>query len=131
MNHLIYLTSILFTIAFVFYTKYQFEDMHTTWASAQRKWHPFGGFMRVLFFVGLAVEHFYPSTIWDLILAGVINIILWDILVNVIDLHMKWNYEGSTAATDKKLGRIKWYVYAGMLVSAAVAKILSLKKTKN
>jgi hypothetical protein len=121
MNYLIYLTSILFTVAFVMYTKYQFEDMKATWATAKRKWHPWGAFMRVMFFVGVITEHFFTSAWKDLFLAGVICVILWDILVNVVDLGVTWNYNGTTAKTDK-IGKIKWFVYAGLLLTAIILK---------
>lgn len=122
MNYLIYLTSILFTIAFAMYTKYQFEDVKAGWATAKRKWHPWGAFIRVLFFAGIIAEHVYPSGWKDILLAGVICIILWDILINVVALHVAWDYNGTTATTDKKLGKIKWFVYGGLLLAAIILK---------
>jgi hypothetical protein len=103
------------------YTKYQFEDMKATWATAKRKWHPWGAFMRVMFFVGVITEHFFTSEWKDLFLAGVICVILWDILVNLVDLGVAWDYNGTTAKTDK-IGKIKWFVYAGLLLTAIILK---------
>lgn len=125
---MIYLVTILFTLSFIFYSKYQFEDEKAGWSLAKSKWHPFGMSMRVLFFAALICSQFFPFDWWDLILAAVINVILIDVGINVIALHIKWNYEGSTAKTDKLLGKTKWYIYAVTLLGAAILKIFKNKK---
>jgi hypothetical protein len=127
---MIYLISILFTLAFIIYSKYQFDDEKAGWNNSKGKWHPYGFIMRVLFFVGLLVYKYFPFDYWDLLIAGAINIILWDIGINVFALKVKWNYEGETSSTDKKLGKSKWYVYACMLIGSITGKIFSKNKNK-
>lgn len=125
---MIYLVTILFTISFIFYSKFQFEDEKAGWTASKSEWHPFGMAMRILFFGALILFKYFPFDWCDLILCGVINIILFDIGINVIALHVKWNYEGVTSVLDKSIGKIKWYVYALLLVSSALMKILKRKK---
>lgn len=124
---MIYLVTILFTLAFIFYSKFQFEDEKAGWTVAKSEWHPFGMAMRILFFVGLILSKYFPFDWWDLILCGVINIILFDIGINVIALHVKWNYIGNTSEIDKKFGNAKWYIYAAILISSTIFKIFKHK----
>lgn len=121
---MIYLITILFTLAFVFYSKYQFEDEKAGWAAAKSKWHPFGMAMRTLLFAALICNWFFPFDWWDLILCGIINIILFDIGINIIALKVKWNYCGKTSAIDKNLGELKWYIYAVLLVTSILLKLM-------
>lgn len=122
---MIYIVTILFTIAFVFYSKYQFEEQRTKIYNG--KWHPWGMAMRILFFAGLILYKFFPFDWWDVLLSGVINVILFEIGINVVALHVKWNYNGTTSAIDMKVGKVKWYVYAISLVAAIVLKTFKKK----
>jgi hypothetical protein len=131
MNYLIYLTPLLFNIAFEFYSKWQFDEAikisagTMTYANAPRKWHPYGGFMRFDVFVCISVEHAFPSYWADIFASAVINVILWDVLMNVVVLKVKAFYNGTTAKTDK-LGNIKWYSYAVLFVAAVIYKLTQL-----
>lgn len=126
MNYLIYVTPLLFMTAFVMYSKYQFEDVRNE--VPKGKWHPYGAFMRFMFFAAIVVEHYFPSQIGDIILSGVISIVLWDILINVIALHVKPLYNGTTAKTDVFLGKIKWYSYAVLFIAALIYKFTKKQK---
>lgn len=125
---LIYLIPLSFNLAFAIYTRFQLEDMNAGAAKAQRKWHPVGGIMRFQIYALAAAEIFFPAGIWDLVISGVISWPLWDILINIIALHQKWNYVGTTAETDKKFGQMKWYAYAVALIGAGIADYFSHKK---
>lgn len=112
------------------YSKYQFEDEKAGWSQSKGKWHPYGMIMRLLFFAGLLLYKFFPFDYWDLLLSGVICIILWDVGINVFALRVKWDYVGKTDNIDKKVGKIKWYIYIVMLISSIFGKIFVKRKNK-
>ncbi len=110
---MIYLLSILFTIFFVYYSKYQFIN------GRAGEWHIFGMLMRMTVFI----PFFLPKQqLTDIFLAGVINIILFDIGINLIALKQKWNYTGTTSKFDK-LGKTKFVIYTIMLLVAIILKL--------
>lgn len=117
---MIYLTTI-FTLIFIFYTKWQFSDDR---GETQGKWHPYGLLMRLSVFIIAYLCQLYPSDWQDYILAGVINMIGWDVELNIIALKKEWNYEGSTSIIDLKLKKTKWIIYAVLLIAAITIKII-------
>lgn len=125
---MIYLITILFTICFVIYTKYQFDDEKAGWIKSKGQWHIWGFFMRLLFFAGLLVFKYFPFDWWDLLIAGVINIIIWDIGINVFALNVRWYYVGETSKIDKMIERLKFYVYGIALFISVIGKIFFKNK---
>lgn len=111
---MIYVLSLLFTTFFVFYTKYQLYDL---WRKRNVKWKHFGAAMRVLFFASCYVTQSLSTLGWHhYLLAGVLNIIWFDIGINIIALKEKWNYVGLTSKADRKLRQRKWLYYCIFLV---------------
>ncbi len=118
----IYFLSIVFTLLFVIYQKWQFSDDR---GKTQGKWHTYGMFLRLWFFIALFVTKYYPSEMEDFVLAGAINIVLWEVGVNIFSLNEKWNHVGTTSVIDVKLGKKKWWIFFGMLGAAVAFKLLS------
>ena len=116
MSWLIYPISIALTLAWVYYSKWQFSDDR---GDSQGKWHPWGAMARALPF-GMAWLH----CVWqDVVLSGVICIILFEIGVNVIALFRQWSWRGETSKMDIKFGKYKWVIMAVMLAAAICIKI--------
>lgn len=103
------------------YSKWQFSD---DWGHTKGKWHPYGLCMRVMFFVSLFIVQFYPSDYKDYILAGAINIMLWEVAINILALKKPWYYKGVASKIDTKVGRKKWWFYFGFLAGAIIFKII-------
>ena len=118
---MIYPLSILFTTLLVLYSKWQFSDDR---GLSQGKWHPYGLLARVVFGVTAYISSIYPSPLPDYILSCVINVILWDIGLNMIALKKEWDYVGEESYWDKKVGRHKWKVYGWLLAVATLFKLL-------
>ena len=118
---MIYILSILFTLMFVLYSKWQFSD---DWGLSSGKWHPYGMIMRVLAVITPFLCQLYPGTWSDYLLSGAINVVLWELGINVIALNKPLFYIGSTAEMDIKLGYKKWLLYFGFLLVAIVVRIL-------
>lgn len=114
---MIYILSILFTITFVIYQKWQFSDDNN---KSKGKWHLWGALLRLQYFI----PFLFPYDIKDVILAGSINIILFDLLLNKIALNKQLLYIGFTSYINNKLGKYKWFVYFGQLVLALIIKFL-------
>lgn len=127
---MIYLVTILFTLAFVFYSKYQFDDEKAGWEKSKGLWHPYGFIMRVLLFAALLVFRYFPFDWWDFGICAVLSIVIWDIGINVFALKVKWNYDGTTSETDKILKDKKWYIYIVFLIGSLVGKIFNKNKNK-
>lgn len=117
---MIYVLSTLFTLAFVFYSKWQFSDDR---GESQGKWHSSGMIMRMLAVASPFLCQLYPSEWQDYLLVGAINILLWELLINKIALNQKWLHVGTTAKTDIFLGKKKWLVYAVILLVTIVIKL--------
>jgi hypothetical protein len=130
-----YILYTLFTILFVYYQKYQFLERNAAlegrvpkMAEASKKWHTYGMILRVLVLVILAT-HLIPQitpSIYDIVLAGAINVLVFEFGINKIALGKDWFYVGTTAETDKKLGKKKWIIMFGILFLTLIAKIISL-----
>lgn len=121
------LTFVLFTLAFVFYFKWQKVDDD---GGASGRWHRYGAYMRYLFAIGIVSEHFYPSNLYLLAIVFCFCQLLYEIGINVIALHQKPLYNGTTSVLDESLGKVKWYIYFGALVASILAKIFSKNKNK-
>lgn len=122
MTIIFYLYNFLFTLVFAMYTKYQVQDEKAGFAAAKSRWHRYGMMMRILL-MGAFVLHLVVKFTWkDMLLAGVIDMALWDVLINVLALNMPWWYEGQTAAIDKMLKNIKWMVYGALIIVAIIIK---------
>lgn len=116
---MIYLLSILFTIAFVYYSKWQFVN------GRSGKWHTYGFLMRALAIVTPFVIQHFPSSWQDYLFAGTINILLWELLINKIALGVDWFHVGTTSTLDKTFGKSKWIIYTIPAIVALVIKISS------
>ena len=110
---MIYIITCLFTMAFVYYSKYQFIN------GRAGKWHMYGATMRMLMFLPFLLP---KSSIPDIVLAGVINCILFDVGINLIALNKPWYYTGSTNDIDNIVGKGKWYIYGILLILAITLK---------
>lgn len=118
-----YLYVFFFTYIFAMYTKYQFQDEKLGFANSKGLWHKYGLIMKALFVMAFPIAKLIVFTWKDFFLVCAIEAPLWDILVNVYALDEKWNYEGTTAETDKAVsGTVKWICYSGILIGAIVIK---------
>lgn len=118
---MIYILSVLFTVCFVMYSKYQFYDQDAAYPKG--KWHGWGMNMRFFMFYTPFIMQYYPASWQDYLLAGVINVVLWELLINKIALNREWLYVGTTAWTDKTLGKWKWIL---MLLSLGIVLAIRL-----
>lgn len=118
---MIYILSIIFTILFVEYSKYQFIDDR---GGPSGKWHGFGMTIRCAAFIMPFIMQSFPTHWTDYLLAGTINIFLWEILINKIALGVDWFYVGVTSKLDKQLGKNKWYIYGSLVIISIIVKIL-------
>lgn len=123
-----YITSlalVLFTIAFVYYFKWQKIDDD---GGVSGKWHRYGAFMRLFVAIGIVSEHFFPSNLYLLAIVLCACQLIYEIGINVIALHQKPFYNGTTSVLDETLGKVKWYIYFGALLISIVGKIFSKHK---
>ena len=116
---MIYILSIAFTVAFVYYSKWQFIN------GRAGKWHNYGMTMRVLAIFTPFIQQLVPSPWQDYLLAGTINILLWELLINKIALGVDWLHIGTTSELDIKLGKKKWLIYTAPIIIALIIKIIS------
>ena len=117
---MIYFLSVLFTLTFVLYTRWQFSDDR---GLSSGKWHPYGMIMRMLVIISPFVCGLYPNDWKDYLVAGALNIVLWELAINKIALQMKWFYVGTTSSLDIKLGKAKWFIYFGFLLLALIIRL--------
>lgn len=120
MNYLIYPLSILFTLTFAIYSKWQFSDDR---GESQGKWHGWGMIMRILVPLMCVSCSLWPAKWQDILLALSINCFVWDIGINLIALHVRALYTGSTDKFDIKLSGKKWLLYLILLVGSLTIKI--------
>lgn len=119
---MIYIVSIIFTVVFVIYQKWQFID---DCGGVSGKWHKWGALLRVILFGGGYLLQKFPSTWQDYIFAASINILMWEILINIVALKQHWWYNGSTASFDKILGQYKWIIMVLLIVICSLIKIFT------
>jgi len=117
---MIYVLSILFTILFVYYSKYQFKDLKTI---RNIQWKIYGVGMRVLFFVGCFLSQFINSHWQDYLLAGCINIFLFEIGINVIALNANMFWKGRSSVIDNEIGQYKWLIMSLLILFSLLIKI--------
>jgi hypothetical protein len=96
------------------YSKYQFKGTS--------EWHPYGMLMRIFAIVAPFIMQYKSSSWKDYFLAGAINIILWEVLINKIALKKEWLYVGTTSKLDIHLKKYKWLLYFGLLILAIIIK---------
>lgn len=119
---MIYISSILFTLFFVYYSKYQFKDLRN---ERNIKWKSFGVGMRVLFFVACFLSQFFNSSWQDYLLAGSINIFLFEWLINVIALNAPSIFwKGYSSKIDNEIGQAKWIIMVALILASITIKIL-------
>ena len=114
---MIYLT-ILLTVFMVISQKYQILDLK---GKRNTKWKGWNNCTRIGIFVICYLCQLFPSGIKDYILAGAINIFLFEVLINVIALQMPLFYVGKSSGFDK-LGNKKWYIMLAVLAVAIFVK---------
>lgn len=119
---MIYVVTILFNLCFVLYSKFQFQERA---GKSHGKWHIYGFLMRTLMFFGIAINAFFPIHVdkKDILLAGAINVIVFELLINEIALKQNIFYIGTEAGFDTKLGFWKWVVCAALLIAGLAIKI--------
>lgn len=115
----------LFTICFVYYFKWQKVDDD---GGASGKWHKWGMFMRILAALAIISEHFYKSNLYIFATICCAAELIYEIGINIIALHKKALYNGSTSAIDIKFGTYKWIAYFGSLAITATLAIFKLTK---
>lgn len=119
---MIYLLSILFTLCFVFYSKYQFQDLKNT---RNTKWKTWGVLMRTLFFISTFLLQLFPNSWQDYLLAGSINILLFEIGINVIALNAPVFWKGYSGKLDIYLGNKKWFLIFALILTSLIIKIIT------
>ncbi len=119
---MIYIISLAFTLCFVCYSKWQFVQDR---GGVKDKWHPYGMAMRVIAVASPFVMSFFPASWQDYLLAGGVNILAWDLLINKIALNARWLHVGTRATLDVKLGKKKWWLYSFFVLICAGIKILT------
>lgn len=122
---MIYLITLLYTLADVMYAKYQFID------GRRGPWHAWRLVRVIIFFAALFCYPYFPFHWWDALLCAVINATLFDIGINVIALHVGALYTGTTSVIDRNFKNAKWYAYAVGLVAATILKITHIKKQQS
>lgn len=117
-------SSILFTLCFALYFKWQNKDEYDgtfAYNKNDKKWHFYGACMRALYYIPALYYCFFPSpTLKEVILALAINLPLYDIAINIFALNQPIFYPGSSSDYDKKLGMTKWVLYLLFLVASIV-----------
>lgn len=116
---MIYLT-ILITFFMVMSQKYQIKDLK---GKRNTTWKTWNNFVRVGIFVICFLVQKYPSPLTDYVLAGAINILAFELLINVVALEMPLLYVGKSSDFDS-LGKKKWLI---MVVALAVAIVIKIK----
>ena len=117
---MIYAVSIISTILFVFYSKWQFSDDR---GETSGRWHGWGLAMRASTFVGAFTMQYFSSTWQDYLLAGAICCLVWEIGINVVALAVKWYHVGTTSKMDIKFRKYHWILYFVLLGGAIIIKI--------
>lgn len=118
-----YILSIAFTWCFVMYSRYQFKDERKIDGKEHDQWHPWGAWMRGLFFMQMIAMHYVDMMLVDTNLALAISMPLFDVGVNLIALNQSAFYVGKSANSDRKLGMWKWPAYLIYLIGSIILKI--------
>lgn len=118
---MIYLLSIPFIVFYVLYQKFQLKDL----ASKRNLiWKHYGVIIRIWFFISAYIFE-YPKGQWqDYLIAGVLNEIIFELLINKIALKQSFWFVGSSSAWDNILGKRKWLLMGLALIITIFIKIL-------
>ena len=116
---MIYITSILFTLAFVLYQKFQLQDLKST---RNVVWKTWAVVMKAIFFAAVWVAQQNHSAWQDFLLAGAICILVFEIGINVIALKQGVFYVGKSSKTDS-LGKWKWIGFFIILAATIFIKL--------
>ncbi len=132
---MVYIFYTIFTLLLVYYQKYQLKETRAALtgnipelAKANKMWHRYGLALRLTVIV-IFTLHFIPilgSNLFDIALAGGINILVFEFGINKIALNRDWFYVGNTAEIDKKFGKTKWLIMFGIFFLTLIAKIISI-----
>jgi hypothetical protein len=87
------------------------------------QWKIYGVGMRVLFFIGCFLSQFITSDWQDYLLAGCLNIFLFEIGINVIALNSYIFWKGASGVIDNKIGQWKWLIMGLLIVFSSLIKI--------
>jgi len=112
-------TTIILTVFMVLSQKFQIKDLK---GKRNTTWKTWNNFLRVGIFATCFLLQLFPSHWQDYLLAGAINILLFELLINKIALEMDWFYVGKSSNFDK-LGKKKWFIMAGILAVTIFIKI--------
>ena len=120
---MIYAVGIIYTILFVYYSKFQFADLRQ---EKKKKWKVFGFGMRALQFLGCYLMQKYPSSWQDYLLCGSFCILLWEWGINVIALNApSILYVGTTGKLDIFFGKYKWMTMVILLIASIILKVIT------
>lgn len=108
-----YLIALIYTIAFVYYAKYQFID------GRKGLWHFYGLVMRLSFWAAMLTRHQWQ----DVLLASAICLWIYEVGINVIALKQKPLYCGTTSTMDIHFGKKKWLYMACVVIVTVVIKL--------
>ena len=113
---MVYIFSILFTIAFVFYQRSQFKDLTYR---RNTEWKTWANVMRTLFFLAFLVPH---NTTWqDVYLTISIVALQFEFMYNKVVLKTGWFYSGNSSLFDK-LKTWKWVILFISLIFSLILK---------
>lgn len=107
------------TLLFAIYSKWQFVDDA---GGVSGKWHPWGAWMRFIACLTPFITSLFPMQWQNWLLATVIQLPVWDLGINIIALHVKALYLGTSAKTDQLKAK-KWLLYLIALIAAILVKI--------
>lgn len=114
---MIYIFSLLFTTAFVFYQRSQFRDLKY---KRNTEWKTWANVMKALFFLAFLVPH---NTTWqDVYLTISITALQFELMYNKIALNTNWFYSGNSSLFDK-LKTWKWVILFTSLILSLILKL--------
>lgn len=119
---MIYLFTILFTALFIYYQKFQFQDLKYI---RNTRWKLYGWLMKAELIAACYVMQFFSCAWQDCLLSGVLNWIIFELAYNKIVLKTGWFYVGFSSIQDNKLGKWKWAAMGVCLIISITLKILS------
>lgn len=119
---MIYPLTILFTFLFIFYQKYQFQDLKYI---RNTKWKTLGWLMKALFIVAVYLSQYFTTSWQDCLLSGVVSWVLFEFGYNRIVLKADWFYVGASSIQDNLLGKRKWVVMGVSLIGSIIIRWVS------
>lgn len=121
---MIYVLTILFTLALVMYQRDQQQDLLSWERKHERNtgWKSWANVMKVIAFVMYELGKHFPATWQDYLLAGSICILLFELATNKIGLNRELFFIGASSKTEK-LKKWKWYLSFALLIISITIKI--------